>query len=217
MPRLVLAVLALPVLLPGAVLVTNFPLNSQAGAGYNIGANSSAALVVSIGASDIRFDRLETGLNVFCSPTCPFTVEGGIFADGGNAPGALLAAFISQDLNDLMEAQVDFVTAAPFTLAANTTYWLVLSAPAVPTVTDVEWIDGGEPYTDSAFATSPGFSVSNSGGPWTPVGENPVPGSDGNPQAQVIGTVIPEPGTVGLIGAGLLLLTLRIRRTRRTS
>jgi hypothetical protein len=214
--RLLIAPLILASVAPAAVLVTNFPPNNQGGAGYNVDANSSVALVVTIGATPVRFDSLEAVFNSFCSLDCPYTVEGGIYADVGGAPGALLAPFIDQPLGPLAETIVTFTTAAAFNLSAGATYWFILEAPGVVS-SGGEWIDGGEPYTDTVLADALGFNTKVGADPWGPVVEFPVPGSDGNPQAQLNGTAIPEPGTLTLLGFALAGMGLFARRRSRLS
>ncbi len=197
-----------------APIVTNFPPNNQAGAGYNISDDEYAAVVVTTQGSPLRFDSLEAVFNSFCSPgvDCPYTIQGGIYADGvgGTAPGGLLAAFNDEDLGAVMEQVVTLTTVNPYVLAANTRYWFVLFG-AQPGASSMEWIDGGEMYTDSPLAVSDGFATSvNSGGLiWTPVKEFDHTQSDGNPQAQINATAIPEPTTLALFSAAFALAGLR--------
>lgn len=197
----------------GAAIVSNFPANNQAGAGYNVSANEHVAIVVTTQATALQFESLETVFNSYCTNRidCPYTAQGGIYADGGTAPGALLAAFNSQDLGPGQNQLITFTTAAPFTLSGNTRYWFVLRG-VNPVASSLEWIDGGEIYTDSIYASADGFSVSsNNGAIWTPVNENDHTQSDGNPQAQINASPVPEPSAFALFGAGLVILT-RLRR-----
>jgi hypothetical protein len=83
-------------------------------------------------------------------------------------------------------------------LTAGTSYWLVLDYAPIDIDTDVvSW------YTSTTSSTPFDEADAGASGPWfaSPVGSI-------SPAFEIDGTIVPEPGSMTLIGAGLVVLSL---------
>jgi hypothetical protein len=126
-----------------------------------------------------------------------------LYSDSGGSPGSLLAvlAAIGTPSNSLQD--VDFAGGGN-TLAANSTYWIVLRALSG----NVSW-----GYAATNNGSGIGFtddigSSNDSGATWfTEVGDYP---DQAEVTADLIGT--PEPSTLLLTGAAFLTLAISLRR-----
>lgn len=124
-----------------------------------------------------------------------------LYSDNASQPGSLVGTLLSPSLYFPDLASMTFGGNNLF-LEANTSYWIVLQALSG----QFTW-----GWTESNFGTGPGFvgnwAVRTSPGAWTTF--------DGEPtQMQVNATATPEPGSLALLGAGLLGLGFFARRKR---
>ena len=143
--------------------------------------------------------------------TASALLTGGIFADSGGNPGALLAAFNSINVAaGTMMANLSLTTSTPFTLTAGVTYWFVLDGPA--TTNSLLW-NGTSPNTSptaAAGVTFAGYRFSSNGGStWT--------NSTTFNAMQINAAPVPEPSTWAMIGAGATLLVAFSRARKRRS
>ena len=93
-----------------------------------------------------------------------------------------------------------------FALTGGTQYWLVMTPFDSRAESNVGWFSEGRPAVQSDFSVI----TENSSSPWTSLGDLGL-------QFEIDGTLtpsVPEPGTVGLVAAGLGLVALTIKRSR---
>lgn len=125
-----------------------------------------------------------------------------LYSNSGGAPGSSLETLgtdlIAPKSKLSLVADSSF---APIALTGGTQYWLVMTP--VDSNSSVEWVAHGVPavQSDSSF-------TSNGSSPWTSAGNQGL-------QFEIDGTTsssVPEPGTAGLVTAGLGLAVLINRR-----
>jgi hypothetical protein len=132
-----------------------------------------------------------------------------IYSDGGLQPGSLVGTLTSPSsyLGPLVETTF---TASGITLAANSTYWVVLYA----TSGEFDWA-----WAANDSGTGIGFQdtwsqSSDGGNSWFT-----FVGPDSYPTQMIVSASVPEPGSLTLlsIGGALLWLGQRYRGSRRTN
>jgi hypothetical protein len=131
--------------------------------------------------------------------------------DGGTTPlsdagAAFPTTFVTTP--SYIDTYVTFTPTAPFELAANTTYWAVLSE--VGGFGDIGWTSSFSQPSGPAGVR--GYNISgDAGATW--VGFNP----QANFKMQIVATAasVPEPGTFWLLGAGFTSFTAAFLRRRR--
>lgn len=141
------------------------------------------------------------------SPT--FSVR--LFSDSSGQPGAVLATF-SGATNPNVEAIYDFTLGSSYTVSANTSYWIVASAPGQSSNFDYfRWKALNSDTSSSSFGWVLGTQIgnSNNGGiSWEEVGANEPIFAVGAVSA------IPEPSTYAAIfGAAALGLAAWRRKS----
>lgn len=123
---------------------------------------------------------------------------------GGSGPMTALSVLGTEPDSALTGSYqiVHFILDMPYALDANTRYWIVLSGvPATDTSANWTWsLDQGAPGVAGEFFWNQNGLFSNIGGPY---------------QMRLSDTVVPEPGTLLLLGSGLSGLLLRFRRKSR--
>lgn len=131
-----------------------------------------------------------------------------LFSDAAGLPGASLATF-SGESNPSTEGIYAYTLASPYTVATNTTYWIVASAPGQASNFDYfRWKDVDSNTSTSDYGWSLGFQSagSNDGGLNFE--------ASGNEAVFAVGAAaIPEPSTYAVL-AGLAALGLAAWRRR---
>ena len=146
------------------------------------------------------------------SQSVPVTIEALLCDDSAGQPGLIVETLIGNPIvNSIWDGSLDTTTfeditvlSSGITLAPNTTYWLVATATSGAGV----WVS-----TNTVNSMSPGLwsitgehSVSfDSGGTWSA-------GTPGHPnQFSIEATIVPEPGTLLLLGLGGMMLRRKCR------
>ena len=206
----VLAVLALWAVRPSSVNAANVVLSDNITGVSNGGteaATGASWLASSFGTGNATY-KLDT-VTLLLENSVAGAAVVDIYSNGGLQPGSLVGTLISPTsyIGPLVETTF---TASDITLSANSTYWVVLRAAQG----EFDW---GWASSDSGAGV--GFqdtwsSSSDGGSSWfTYVGPDSYP-----LQMIVTATVVPEPGSITLLGAGAGLLLLGLRHLRqRTS
>jgi hypothetical protein len=126
--------------------------------------------------------------------------QAAIFTDVSDQPGSQVGALISPGSYSNALASTSF-TASGITLAANTTYWVVLSASSG----NFNWA-----WTDSNIGSGVGFTHTWSGS--DDAGSSWLTFHDSPQIMQVDANAIPEPAALWLFGIGLAGMRLVERR-----
>ena len=141
--------------------------------------------------------------------------------------GASLAALTTSDTLGAGLADMTFTAASPFVLGANTTYWVVAKGTLglglgnnVRVATNTNAYSGAADVLAASTDLTQYFCADGTGGcQMDPVDWLVSPGSPGgfNEMAFAVnGTAVPEPGTVMLMGTGMLgLIGWRMRKQRQ--
>jgi len=184
--------------LPGSalhaeVVISNLP-NTVTG-GSIVSDGIWKAMLFTTGSSPTQLASVVVGLNPPTGATPPIepNVEVSLFSVSGNAPAAELTTtgLVSVDMQ-ATQGLYTFFDASPFSLAASTSYALVLSSDA----SEIKWGRNANatPIASSGFQYD-GFRQSlDGGGTWSSA-------SIGTDNAVEI-NVVPEPSTMLLFGMG---------------
>jgi hypothetical protein len=164
--------------------------------GFTIGGTAQ-----NLGSATIRLSAV--GISNF--PTS--AIQASLYGDAGANPVNPVLVTFTPAAGTITNATLDVVLTptSPFTLAASTTYWLVVEAPSV--TKDLGWDIAVAPATGT-LATYVGARTSSTVPPTNVIAPNPIFAIDT--------TVVPEPGTLSLTVLGFGGLSL-LRRSRRPS
>jgi hypothetical protein len=153
-----------------AQILSNLP-GSGSGTGTNLGIGTDGTdRTKGVGLTMGAFPADFSSLVALISNTSPASVlSGGIYSDVGGNPGTQLVAFTPVPITDGQAVgEVTVTAAAPFQLAAGTTYWFVLDGPA--TTNSLLWqslTPNTAPVPGSGI-TFVGYRFSSTGGSsWT--------------------------------------------------
>lgn len=184
--------------MPGNDLTSTF-LNAPSGGANGGGVfDSKAAGFLMPAGSPYDLDFVTLRINYFDTDSVPMVQ---IYDDVAGNPTNLLHT-LTAPAPVIGMSNVQF-TSAGFTLNASTTYWMVVWNNA-PIANSFQWMASSPSVTPVGIATSAGYRFSNAGPP--PTGTSTTLNS-----YSVNATPVPEPSTLAVLGAGLLLL-LRRRR-----
>lgn len=162
----VVAVMGLGAAAAQAQLVSNLP-GTGSGSGTNLGLGTdltdrTKAVGVTIGATAFDFASV---VALISNGSPASTLSGGIYSDVGGNPGTLLAAFTPVAIADSQAVgEVSITTAAPYVLAAGTTYWFVLDGPAISNSLLWQSLSPNVAPTSGSGATYVGYRFSSNGG-----------------------------------------------------
>lgn len=144
------------------------------------------------------------------------TVDAFLYDDVGGLPGNQVLAFTSFSPTGGGDQTVSFIASTPFVLAANTTYHLALNSPtsrSSPTSRKANWayVEAGTLTTTGPGSAVSGREVSSNGGSsWLDLASPDLLFSiEGSPVA------VPEPTSLGLLGAGVLVISHKRRQRRK--
>jgi hypothetical protein len=168
--RIVVTLVTSALLLMGSasadVLISNLP-GTASGTGSNLGlgtdgADRTKAVGLTMGADALDFESVVAFIE---NGTPASTLSGGIYSDVGGNPGALLAAFtpVAVPIGQV-PTETMITTAAPYTLAAGTSYWFVLDGPDF--ANDLLWASLSPNAAPTAMGdiTFDGYRFSSNGG-----------------------------------------------------
>jgi hypothetical protein len=179
------------------IILSNLPGNPS-GTGTNLGLGTDGVdrtkgVGLTMGVDSMQFVSMEALMNN--SENVARDLSGGIYADAGGNPGALLAGFVPVSIPAGTDSQVFSIsTAGAFTLDAGTTYWFVLDGPGTTNSLLWESLNPNQAPTGTVAFVGYRFS-SNGGASW---------GSSSIYNGMTINAVIPAPGTLGVLAlAGL--------------
>lgn len=200
--RIVLGLGSVFSLFASTASATNVDLyNNLAATSYgndNIGSYGSLADSFSTGSTGFHFTSLTLFLDV-ASPSTG-TITASLLSDSSTSPGTTLETIGTLSETGLTGPFADYSFSTAYLLAANTRYWIELSdsdnGGFWSWSTDVSGTGVGNEF----FANQGGVFANNPNGPY---------------QMQVSGIPTPEPGTLVLMGSGLLTLAGRIRRSKK--
>lgn len=130
-----------------------------------------------------------------------------IWSDVGGSPGAALTTLADPMFSATGINNYAFTTTGPFTLLADTTYWLVVSG-AVGT-SGFDWKASSPAVTPTGIATHFGSKFDTNGPP--PTNDSSILNSYSINATEIAG--VPVPGSVALLGIGLAGIGYR-RRNR---
>ena len=203
--------LALAGLLPAGTVITSFPLSTQNSTWFIDNGDSTHVLgagftMPAVGSYSLDSARVALDIRDQANPPVNF----GLFADSAGIPnGSALVTFVVPPLPSGGFGPFTLTPSSGFTLLPSTTYWLV--AQGVGTGAAVlGWIGDTTAVGTSGIASSAGYYDSFSLGST----QNIIRGGD--LEFEVDGTLqgsagTPEPGTIILLGAGLLTIWIRRR------
>jgi hypothetical protein len=133
-----------------------------------------------------------------------------IFTDTGSGrPGTLVGAFDTTSLGPGPAGNRSF-SSLGISLAPNTAYWAVLQMDENIVNSDSYWSSSSSQFADagsvfSTIPTTPQLYSLNGGANWNSA-------ADGNFMFSLSSTVVPEPSTSTIAGAGVILLYLSRRK-----
>ena len=145
-------------------------------------------------------DSVELTLTYNLGNVSDLTVS--LYSDAGGTPGSSLGTF-SNPAN-ISQGGALF-TATGFTLAPDTTYWIVAEPSGSATV-DFEWWNS---LTPGLFGHSEFNLNANAWGSWS------TGTVDNDPSLVVYGTSVPEPSAIALFGFGAIAFGFLLRRHSR--
>jgi hypothetical protein len=193
------------------ILISNLPgndgtstfMNAPSGGSNGGGVHDSKAAGFTLPAGlDYTLDEVQLRLNFFNLDSDPVVA---IYDNNvQNNPGNLLTTLSNPSLA-VGAGTFSFTPISTFTLNDATTYWVVVSNAAT-VANSFQWFASSPSMTPTGIATSAGYRFSN--GPPPPVGSSTTLNS-----YAVLATVVPEPGSIILIGLVAVGLTCR-RRSR---
>lgn len=221
--------LAMAALLPlpaaAATILGNTPDSNTSHYAGNLVAVANQQQWVAIGwtmgSSSYTFSEIDVLLyTVGFAPCNSCAFSGRLWSNNGGVPGTELAV-LTPSLTDFKSTPngvpISFTSPSTITLAANTSYWLLMT-PRYPTFLVLA---GATPLSGPGatyLGVREGFSPTGQ-----PIGQNPTAADLSSPGIQpyfvlsgetAAAPPVPEPGT-WLVGAGLAMLAgLRVRRTR---
>jgi hypothetical protein len=180
------------------VILTNLPgTPSSSGTSLGLGLDDSTKAVgLTVGSTPLAFDSFDA----LISNDSGFSIlSGGIYSDSSGSPGSLLSPFGNLPVSPSFPRQVVALTANPFVLQANTSYWFVLDGP--PTFNELFWnrVTPNTQPTPSSLIVYNGYKASTNGGiVWSSsstyngltINATPVPGPS-----------TPVPGPLPIFGA----------------
>jgi hypothetical protein len=188
------------------MILTNLPGNDLA-AYTSINSSFAYSVGITVGAADLSLDSVDFRLkSVSASGTANVELRS---AAGSNPSNTVLATFGNQTVSSAGFSNYVFVPNSPFTLEANTTYWLTI----------VNNFAGAEGLIIAA--SNPALSPSGPLGSYvglrfgTPTNQSINVLTLPPPSFQLNGTItaVPEPAWLGTLGsATVLLVWLRRRR-----
>ena len=149
-----------------AQLISNLP-GTGSGTGTNLGVGTDGTdrtkgVGLTVGADAADFVSM---VAMISNSSPASTLSGGIYSDVGGNPGTLLAAFTPVPIADGQAVgEVTITTAAPYQLAANTTYWFVLDGPATTNSLLWQTLSPNVAPTAGPGATYVGYRFSSNGG-----------------------------------------------------
>ncbi|HOX38335.1 MAG TPA: PEP-CTERM sorting domain-containing protein [Candidatus Brocadiia bacterium] len=193
--------------LRAAVIISNHPGNDLetgtsialigGGLAKAAGFTMPAGSPYSLDSVTMRWDVQDT--------TALITVQ--LFGDiGGNPGGAPLADFLVPALSLGVSDQV-LVPTSSFTLMPSTTYWI--AAIGTATYSTVNWIGSDPSVLPTGPATSAGYRFDGTG-IFPPTGPSAIYNT-----YEVSGTPVPEPGSIALVGFGIIALAIRCRQSQK--
>lgn len=163
-------------------------------------------LAASFGTGDSSYQLSDVTL--LLANTVAGAAEVDLYTDGGQQPGSLVGTLTSPSsyLGPLVETT--FTASGDITLSADTTYWVILHA----TSGDFLWAWASNDSGNGAGFQDTWSQSLDGGNSWfTFAGPESYP-----TQMIVTAASVPEPGSLGLLGAGAgLVLLHRLRRGSR--
>ncbi len=188
----------------------DFRLPGRAGGGISPGAPYSFASAFSVGASDVEITSISFLLGGRSDTPYEFTAY--IFSNSVDHPGTLLGSshrsFVAGDFTGQGGAFYQFAFSAPLPLSAGVRYWASIGTyPAgyPPVIYDTSYL---EDFTSHGIEPSLSLATSSSYHP-TEWGVN---APTDTLVYKLEGSVIPEPGSAGLLVMGFGLAARRCRR-----
>jgi hypothetical protein len=188
--------------------------NTVAGA-VNVGSDAWWAQSFTTPNTSYSVDSVSVKLQNLTSPSGTYTVSLWDATGGSGVPGVSLATIASGNVSSLSTDLTDYTFIAPagLTLAANTSYFVVVSASQPSTGSNPSNLGWSSTQDTTPTSTGPGqiggWSTRNAdvNGSWDLL-------ISGNPfQIAVAGTAVPEPGLYAVLsGLGLIGFTLVRRR-----
>lgn len=211
--------LATPALWTGMVLILLASAPAAARADVilgNLGSGNGGSPTISttefigasftMGSQAYALSDVQITLNGTVSSGTTFELESDA---SGNPSGTALFTFTNPTFSGTNLTTYKFPAGSPFTLAANTTYWLV----GLTTSGSSGWVVSSPSTNPSGVATFNQYKeTTNSGSSWSPLGSTPVLELDGTPM-----TGVPEPSSFALLGAASAVLSLGGWYRRRRS
>ena len=192
----------------GAVVLSN--LSDTPAATTFVGSDSWVAQSFITGASTQGYLLDSISLSLAAPNSAPSGFEVSIYSNNGGQPGSSVQTLVGS--SNPGSGITLYTSASSLTLSPSTTYWIVTSADtSVASDNYYKW-----QYTnDSAIASTNGFSVNLASGTWAlsdNSGSSWEIGSGAPQMFSVSATVVPEPGSLCLLMAGLLLLAAKQRQ-----
>ncbi len=202
-----------PAGLHAEVVISNLP-NTVTG-GSTVSDVGWKAMLFTTGSSPTQLASVVVGLNPPTGATPPVTpqVKVSLFSVSSGAPAAELTTTGLVSVNmQATQGLYTFFDASPFSLAANTSYALVLASDA----SEIKWgrNQNMTPTASSGFQYDTFLVSADSGGTWSAIsGTSPIAMDNA-----VEIDVVPEPSTMLLLAmgavGGLGISALRIARPR---
>lgn len=188
-------------------LISNLPCCGQITNLTAAIANNLAAGFALPAGTDYSLTSVTLNMSVFTGGSVILTLHGG----SASAPsGAALAAFDNPNFPSGAATPYTFTPSSPFTLLANTNYWLVLQGDG-NTQNTVNWNSAQPGLTPTGIATFLG-QTSDSGFPPT-TATTSANRFAFQVDGEVVTSDVPEPGTYTLLATGLAAMCWRRRRS----